>query len=498
MAKCWRCGRRVSGNKYTCSSCESLSELENLREAVESHGLNISEGLNELRNTISEGFSELASAIEWGFGELSWQLQQQTDVLRSIDYTLKTPGETKAKEWRLHAEELRRRGVLAESEEFFLKALNAYRLDYRIYVGLAETYLQMERFDKAKVFLERSLPHAPKKEIDYKSYSYRLIGHIHACDEDYSNAMAILRTSIELSPTYEDGHYDYAQYCAQTRNTETCLSSLRKAILAKPLYWYLAQKEQNFDPLRSEVEKLLSNIRTEAFVRAKDAVFRSERTLKDVNEAVTNALEKAEEAISKAKQALIVSRDKAELESRTIYENAKAACRLAYENAKSTLEKAKDKVASGDYVAFLEAEPIAEKSRDLAITARDICLKDSKGATGKALGEQLHYQRRRREKVKNAWKRAPGELIAWSLFCGFASLTVGYLFLEFFGCDKTGKPKGLLLISVRGLEQLLILLGANEATVTKLAGHIISYGFILLGIIIGFIFAIRNIRKKLR
>ena len=110
------------------------------------------------------------------------------------------------------AEELRRRGVLGKSEEFFLKSLEANPLDYRTYISLAEAYLKMDRFDEAKAYLEESLPHAPRlsrfrqeREIerrrmrksvglplheseapsifDYKSYSYRLIGHMYACRE---------------------------------------------------------------------------------------------------------------------------------------------------------------------------------------------------------------------------------------------------------------------------------------------------------------------------
>jgi tetratricopeptide (TPR) repeat protein len=335
MAKCWTCGATVSGWQYTCSACQGLKELKDLHKKVESYQGDISqrldymaeaqqEGFESLMSTLSSGLSEIASAIEWGFGELSWQLQQQTDVLRSIDHTLKTPSETKANEWRLHAEELRHRGVLEESEEFFLKALNEYRLDYRIYVGLAETYLEMNKFDKAKVFLEKSLPHAPKKEIDYKSYSYRLIGHIYACEENYNQAVSILRTSIELSPTYEDGHYDYAQYSAQMRSKEICLFSLQKAILAKSIYWYLAQKERNFDPLRSEVEQLLSGIRMEASRRAENTISKAETMLKELDKTTSKSQEKVEEAISKAKQALIISRDKAELQSSTTYENIKS------------------------------------------------------------------------------------------------------------------------------------------------------------------------------
>lgn len=392
MARCWTCGTHVSGYRYTCSSCESLNELKNLQKTIESYGEGLDyiaqiqqEGFKALNDTLSSGLSEIASAIEWGFGEISWQLQQQTDVLRSIDHTLKTPSETKANEWRLHAEELRRRGVLDESEEFFLKALNEYRLDYRIYVGLAETYLQMNNFDKAKVFLEKSLPHAPKKEIDYKSYSYRLIGHIYACEEEYNQAIAILRHSIELSPTYEDGHYDYAQYCAQLRNKETCLSSLQKAILAKPLYWYLGQKERNFDPVKSEVEKLLSSISTEASRRTKDIIVKSENTLKE-----------AREAVFKAERALKVSRDKAELKSNRMCENAERELKLA-----------KDKLASGDYVAFLEAEPIAEE-----------CYTIANNALNTANGEREHFQKRRAEKVNNAWRKVPSMILEKTVLGG--------------------------------------------------------------------------------
>lgn len=480
MAKCWTCGATVSGYHYNCPSCQSLTELKNLQKKVESYSGNISDrlsymaqvqqdGFNALRDMISTDLSEIASAIEWGFGELSWQLQQQTDVLRSIDHTLKTPGETQANEWRKMAEELRNRGVLDESEEFYLKALDLNRLDYRIYVGLAETYLQMSKFDKARTFLEKSLPHAPKREIDYKSYSYRLIGHIYACEEHYAHAYSVLRSSIELSPKYIDGHYDYAQYCAvlgkkedslaslqkaildkplcfylsqkernfdpikrdvqnllittglthtlspdyydglfqlvkycaQTRNAETCISVLQKLIISEPNYFYLAQKERNLDHMRSEVQSLLTEISTEAFRRSKDAIAKLE-----------NALKEAHEAVFKAEQALRVSRDKTELESSAIFENVEAKLKLA-----------KDKVASGDYVAFLKAKPIAEEAHALACNAINT-----------ADGEREYYQRRRVEKVKNAWLRVPGAIIGWPLlFWILGTIAAGIIALIFYG-----------------------------------------------------------------
>ncbi|MDM8551425.1 tetratricopeptide repeat protein [Desulfobacterales bacterium HSG2] len=404
MAKCWTCGSHVSGYQHTCSSCRNLKELKGLHAKVASGGRNISErldfiaqvqqeGFATLKDTLSTGLSEIASAIEWGFGEIGWKIEQQTEILQSIDRTLKTPSETKANEWRLHAEELRRRGLLEESEEFFLKAINEYRLDYRMYVGLAETYLRLNKFDEAKSFLEKSLPHAPKKRINYKSYSYRMIGHIYGCKEDYAQAVSILRSAVELSPQYIEAHYDYAQYCAQVGNVKACIPSVQKAVLAKPLYWYLAQNERNFDSARSEVGKLLSNINTEALQNAKDATDNSGKALK-----------KSLKVISETKKIL-----KGGGNSITIYENAE-----------KKFELAEDKMASGDYAAFLKAKVLAEEAYTLA-----------NKAAHNANEQRKAYKQKHDEKVGKALKRLPGAIIGWPLLfavvVGVVSTPINFL-----------------------------------------------------------------------
>lgn len=424
MAKCWTCGTHVSGYSYTCSSCQSLIELKELRRDA-SEGLDYmaqiqQEGFEALQDALSSGLSEIASAIEWGFEEISWQLQQQTNVLRSIGHTLKTPSETKGNEWRLQAEELRHRGILEESEEFFLKALNEYRLDYRTYIGLAETYLQMEQFDKAKVFLEKSLPHAPKEEIDYRSYSYRLIGHIYACEENFSQALDALHSSIKLSPNYADGLYDFAQYaslvndeeidriCSQTfqewggnwvlKNYNLVrLLCLQKAIKGKPVYFYLAEKERNFEPRRNTVQLELKNLLDNAHSRVETIVFK-----------INAFSEEIEQAIYKANKALYKSKDKSALESSRIYEEAK-----------SKLKIVKEKLVSGDYVTILDAKPIAEEAQSLINAARD-----------KAYIELEHYKKRRSIKVANAWRQVPTAFIvspfAYALIFWLLGWVVGY------------------------------------------------------------------------
>jgi len=401
MAECWTCGAQVESLQYACSSCRELKEIQNLQKKVASFQGDVSdklnylaqvqrEGFQELTDTLSSGLSEIASAIEWGFGEIVWHLQQQTGILRSIDHTLKTPSETQANEYRKMAEELRRRGVFDESEEFYLKALELNRLDYRIYLGLAETYLQSNKFDKAKSALERSLPHAPdeimeipakdllgpitretfinvletekeSKELreiffkiatgehtginpyilmNWKSYSYRLIGHIYACNGEYGKAAEDLKHSVELSSAYGDAHYDYAQYNAQIGNNETCLLHLEGAILRNPVYWYLAKEERHFDPLRNEVEDLQVNIKLDAF-----------RALEPVTEKSQSGLSEASKAISAANNALVLSEEQGTLKSVTMYKEAE-----------ELLRAANGKAATDDYESVLAALPIADKS----------------------------------------------------------------------------------------------------------------------------------------
>lgn len=257
MARCWTCGSDLAGGLhhiFTCPLCAQVKETKKIRETLESAGVESLYGATEILSALSD----IASIIEWSFEELNWKLEQATDIFRSIDKALKTPGQTQANEWRQIAEELRDRGVLDESEKFFLQSFNVNPLDYRTYIGLGKTYLQMGKFDEARAYWEKSLPHAPKQEFDYRSYSYRLIGRIYFCEDNLQQAAATLQLAIELSPDYSDGHYDYAQYCAQLGQKEKCTSSLIAAIVRDPTLFDLAQKERNFEPLKEEVQEVLT------------------------------------------------------------------------------------------------------------------------------------------------------------------------------------------------------------------------------------------------
>lgn len=477
MATCFTCGSYVSEPSFTCATCESLDELRGLRADIASSSKDIQSkiemGFYSIEKTLSSGLSEIASAIQWGFEEITWELQQQTLVLRSIDHTLTTPSETKANEWRLHAEELLRRGVLDEAEEFFLKALNEYRLDFRIYVGLAHTYIQVNKFAKAKDILEKSLPHAPKKiefgnsklsirEIkrlhletgmevhailaawreqevkkdklkDYRSYSYRLIGRIYECEDDYDQAMSTFKTAIDLSPDYADTHYDYARCCAHERkNRDASLNSLYKAIDFKPLYWHLAKEERSFEPFRDEVKKLLSVMKSDVLARAKKSIAEAESTL----EKARKAANEAEEASNKAKV------------KATLYSNSR------YNDAKTKFNSAEDLIKVLDYKSLLDAEQLAKESYNLANSAINEATKEKKTYETK-------YEDDRRRRINNAWADAPLALLGIPLALMYLGGYIGCIggcvmpFVSSWGNAKFFAIVGLIVGLFIGINRIL-------------------------------------------
>lgn len=433
--RCWTCGMPVENWSYTCPSCQSVKELQELRKSAQFDSTRISPQSIEkfyrfgfpvlrqiqlktftlLEKKYSERFSEIAPAVEWGFGEIEWQLVLQTEALHGLDDELNMPGQIQANEWRNMAEKLRFRGVLEESEEFYLKALNLNRLDYRMYVGLAETYLQGNQFDKARNFLEKSLPHAPATQnFDYKSYSYRLLGHICACEENYQEACAALRSSLERSPNYTDSCYDYAQYTVFVDQKEESLNFLQKAIV-NPLYFSLAQTEKNFDPIRGDVQSALFRIGLThklsdqylpgLFVLAKywAQVGNTQSCLSLLNQLIirepgffemtqrakaleplknevqhllatlkSEAFHKAEKVVNEAEDALNVVKE-------SISEVKQTAARIGitcvlksdimYKNAERAIQSAKDKLNSGGYAELLEVASIAEQAVSLGTEA---------------------------------------------------------------------------------------------------------------------------------
>jgi tetratricopeptide (TPR) repeat protein len=461
------------------------------------------EQLSSAVSRVSEELSNLASIMEWGFEGLKWELQQQTDVLLSIDHTLKNPSQTQAHEWRRMAEELRERGCLNEAAEWFQKALKADPLDYRAYVGFAMTCLQGNNFDKARELLEKSLPHAPEGTLgpthesrksrynrlmakyksgqelggadakdladmigvdlerqeepvrqvrfDYKSLSHRLIGRTYACKGDFERAASSLRSAIDFSPDYEEGSYEYAQYCVQSGDRQKWSDPLRKAILAKPVYWYMARAERHFAPVRQELAKLLAGIRNEARERAMRAVAQAEQDL--YGAAAETQHPRGDSRGSVALDDFFAAAQPSQGES--------AQLPPCYNDAANTLACAKRDADSGDYRTILlvpamasEATRAARQVRQQVVSER---MQQDAAARAKEAGARAARSLACRKKADTAIMLALGGLLCF-LPLAPAGLIVGIQSLNEFSNaqDQQGKSKAVVAVVIGALGSLIL------------------------------------------
>jgi hypothetical protein len=136
MQYCWTCGTEIIGHHFTCNVCAKtrtnlsesprISKSTTMSKFIEYSITKLFFGKEDTQLYIAADVSSnlvYHFGHRWGFEELSLKMDQMTAVLQSIDHSLKTPDETKANEQRLKAEELRRMGLLADSEKFFLQSL---------------------------------------------------------------------------------------------------------------------------------------------------------------------------------------------------------------------------------------------------------------------------------------------------------------------------------------------------------------------------------------
>jgi Flp pilus assembly protein TadD len=267
MARCWTCGSYTPDLSYSCVTCLQLNALKQVRDAAHAASIDSAERLDAIaelhrktHQALLDGFNQLNQTLEWGFSGLLWAIDQQTEVLRSIDNTLKTPSKSQADEWRIIGEQMRLRGDSGAATKFFTDALELYPLDYRIYLGLAHAYFELSRFEDADRVLVESLPHAPRSQFDYRSVSYRLMGRIRFCNEEYHDAVEQLRHAVAVEPKYAKAYYDLAQYSSCVGAERDCVIALRDAIALEPNYWYAARAEPLFDSVRPHVDAALQVI----------------------------------------------------------------------------------------------------------------------------------------------------------------------------------------------------------------------------------------------
>jgi len=443
MAKCFTCGWHIddSANRYTsqslsglfpslytCTHCENLKAMQDVRKMAQAQAVSLGamssqldtltaierQGFEQLSGDMKSGFNQvnagidrvnenigqLNSVIRWGLEDLGWKIVQQTDVMKSIDETLKTPRQTEANELRQMAEHAFAIGVMDDSTTYFLESLAKSTLDYRTYIGLAHAYLAQGKFDEAKMYLERSLPHAPNKEIDYRSYSYRLIGRIHFAREENPNAVMVLKQAVALSPDYPDALYDYAQYTALVENADESVVHLKKAISIQPYLWIAAQTEPIFSNIRTQVDAALEGIAGDTAHQVTVQHMTITSDLNSLGDEIDGLISRANKIDHTLARHLQTSVDQSAIQL----------LKQSAMTARNTLNNAKHQINARNLITTLEAQ---EQMQHVA----SVAVETSKQA--RSVAQQLHdvterFQTQIEDRNKSARQRAANS--AWSVW----------------------------------------------------------------------------------
>ena len=101
---------------------------------------------------------------------------------------------------------------------------------------------------------------------DYRSYSYRYLGHIEFCFNNNDKAMEYLSEACKLSPSYGEALYDYSIYLSLDNNKEEAYKYLYEAIIENPLYYKLAELEESISSAKlNEIRRIIINDYSEVF-----------------------------------------------------------------------------------------------------------------------------------------------------------------------------------------------------------------------------------------
>lgn len=305
---CWTCGENTSGFTFRCVQCEHLmllqgidnsisivggqvdSQLRAIAQASSSTSSLLTEitgdvdqllhanaignmlevaqltALRELSRKLPEAIGRIESTIRWGCEQVVWRIEKQSDIMRGIDESLKTPAQTKANEWRIMADTLRERGVLNESRSFYEKSLTENPLDFRTYVGLASVHIQACDIEHALSVLSKSLPHAPQgtsgEIANWRSHSLRTMAHIYHCIGNHDRELDLLRDAVKSSPEYRACLYDHAVAAMECNSHEESLTSLSTLLHSSDIqksekYFELTRRQKTFIQHSSKVKPIL-------------------------------------------------------------------------------------------------------------------------------------------------------------------------------------------------------------------------------------------------
>ena len=230
--------------KHRLSSTNSIISSLNKSEEL------LSLGFDELSislNQISNGLSGLQSSFEWGISEVIWQIEQNREILKSINQGIWHPFDAQAKNRKEHAQEAYNAGWYDDAEEYFLESEKIVRFDFSVHISLGLIYL-FHKIDKQKalVYFDKAIKYASPKSAYYKSYALLYKALILFDFGQIKEAEQFSQEAIDSSSNFIEAYYQNAQYNAILKNSEKSIHQLDIAVSNDIGYCLKANNDPSF------------------------------------------------------------------------------------------------------------------------------------------------------------------------------------------------------------------------------------------------------------
>ena len=261
---------------YTAATLASINELNSNITSFNAQTQQSLAGANATLDGTYIQLNELLETANYIRETQFFQLNRISNLLESIDATLKAPNKTFANERFEIGVELLARNKTKHARRMFEEAVEFNPLHLGSYINLSVIHYYEKDYEKAQTYAIEAFDLLPPDESSYKdlfAYVYCLLARAYAKNNHFDLAITYIEKAIlgctNSKPVY---CYERAKIHAWAGNTKDFLGCLYMAINEDPQYFATALIDSNFQPYKEEVEQLLTSAKEALERRIKESM----------------------------------------------------------------------------------------------------------------------------------------------------------------------------------------------------------------------------------
>jgi hypothetical protein len=232
-------------------------------------GIRIGRGAGQSEHTIKLSLEKLAGGLDrlnadfnLLLGDLIWKAEMQEQSLNDILQEIRLAEfEREARAYRSRAERAYVNGWYEEALGDFLEAEKRHYPDFAVHRSIANIYFyHLIDLPKALAYFRKAAKYAQPSDARQAAEAHYFAGIVCLLERRLDEGLEHMRGAVTLNPELYEAHYQRACLAALRGDFELALMGLESAIQGDPRYYERAKNDPVFDPMRTEVQRLLDHL----------------------------------------------------------------------------------------------------------------------------------------------------------------------------------------------------------------------------------------------